>query len=104
MWIDQRLNEYNTNDVYEGEVLTMDQETMVMLQIDRERGEDYFFRPPVLGGSLEFYVEMGTMDPGCIAGVYLVPVNDYCGVTSAISAYNPRCPSITVMQANNWGF
>ena len=44
------------------------------------------------------------MDPGCTAGVYLVPVNDDCDIESAIDAHNPKCPSISLMQANNWGF
>lgn len=85
MYIDRRLNKYGANDVWENEVLMMDQETMVVLNTARERGEDYYFRPSVLGGSISFNVEMDRMDPGCTAGVYLVPVNDYCGVASAIS-------------------
>ena len=44
------------------------------------------------------------MDPGCTAGIYLVPVNDDCDIESAIDARNPKCPSISLMQANNWGF
>ena len=98
MWIDYRLNDDRyANDVYEGETLTMDKQTKVVLQTERIADEDYYYRPEVLGGSLEFYVEMHNLNPGCTAGVYLVPVNDDCDIESAISASNPKCPSISVM-------
>jgi len=46
------------------------------------------------------------MDCGCVAGVYMVAVNDNCNVEASFNDSEPqnKCPSVDVMQANDFGF
>ena len=35
--------------------------------------------PWLLGGSIEYDVDLSSMESGCVAGVYMVKVSDQCG-------------------------
>lgn len=64
---------------------------------------DYAYKPSLNGGSLNYWAKMdANMPAGCVAGVYLVALNSACDIDSKTS--NSTCPSIDVMQSNNYGF
>lgn len=59
--------------------------------------------PAIRGGSINFWVWMGNMESGCVAGLYLVAMNTSCDADASMMN-DPSCPSIDVMQTNPFGF
>jgi hypothetical protein len=48
---------------------------------------------------------MSGMECGCVAGVYLVATNEYCNIEDPQNNEPQNsCPSVEIMQANNYGF
>jgi len=91
---------------YEGWELTMPSNSMVVLQDKKWDGPEYAYKPELRGGSISYWTYMQNMDCGCVAGAYLVAVNDNCNVEAGFNGEEPqnKCPSIDIMQANDYGF
>ena len=66
-------------------------------------GQYYAYKPGMIGGALQFDVDLSQLPCGCVAGVYAVKLNDVsCSEDSKTG--KPMCPSIDIMQANPFGF
>lgn len=67
-------------------------------------GQQYAFKPDLIGGSIEYTVDLSSVGCGCAAGVYFVKLDAYgCG-EDAMTGDSPTCPSLDVMNANKYGF
>ena len=66
-------------------------------------GTDYFYQPPLKGGSISYKVDLSTVGCGCTAGIYAVNVSSYCNAENG-DLDNPMCASMDIMQANHAGF
>lgn len=67
-------------------------------------GANYAFKPLLRGGSLQYDVDLSSLGCGCVAGAYLVKIDDQDCSEDKRTIDNPNCPSIDVMQANPFGF
>jgi hypothetical protein len=67
-------------------------------------GENYAFTPYLRGGSIEFTVDLSTVECGCVAGVYAVKLDSQNCTENSLTTEHPQCQSIDVMQANPYGF
>jgi len=91
---------------YEDWQVDMPNNSMIVLQDKGWDGPDYAYKPLLRGGSVKYWVLMDNMDAGCVAGVYMVAVNDNCDVEKAFNDKEPQnqCPTIDLMQTNDFGF
>jgi hypothetical protein len=79
--------------------------SLIVLQDEAWDGADFAYKPSLNGGSFSYWAQMSGMDCSCAAGVYLVALNDACDIESRQDGtVDPGCPSIDVMQSNNYGF
>jgi hypothetical protein len=76
--------------------------SMMIKRMDYD-GADYALKPWVRGGAISYNVDLSNVDCGCVAGVYFVAVDEWCGEGAQQNDY-PQCASIDVMQANKAGF
>ena len=60
-------------------------------------GQEFSYKPSLLGGSISYWVSLDKMNSGCVAGVYLVAMNEVCDAEGAKSGSDPSCPSIDIM-------
>lgn len=67
-------------------------------------GQEFAYKPSLLGGSISYWVSLNDMNSGCVAGVYLVAMNEACDAEADKSGSDPSCPSIDIMQTNSYGF
>ena len=87
-----------------GTNLLIDDNNNVFLQSEPIDGADYSFKPDLRGGMIEYDIDMSWNDCGCVSSLYLVANdNEWCSQDAQIDD-DVHCPSIDVMQANNYGF
>jgi len=84
----------------------MPHNSVVVLKDEPYDGSDWNYTPNIQGGSINYWVLMDNMGSGCVAGVYLVAMNDSCDVEKQHNSNEPQkqCPSVDVMQTNDYGF
>lgn len=88
---------------YEDWQVAVPANTSILIHDNPYAGSEYAYMPAIRGGSINYWVYMGQMESGCVAGVYLATLNEACDADAAMMN-EPNCPSIDVMQANPWGF
>ena len=69
----------------------------------RSMDESVIFKPKMLGGSIEYDVNISGQECGCVAGVYLVDT-DKGRCDEVAQNGTPQCKSVDAMQANLYGF
>lgn len=76
--------------------VTVDPNTAILIHDQAWVGSDYAMTPALRGGSINYWVNMASMQSGCVAGLYLVTLNSACDADAAMAS-DPNCPSIDVM-------
>ena len=66
-------------------------------------GQYWAYKPALRGGSIEYDVDLSDFDCGCVAGLYMVKMDDE-SCSEGAKTGTPQCPHIDIMQANPWGF
>jgi len=84
--------------------LFVDDNNNVFMQSQPYDGPDYSFKPLIRGGMIEYDIDMSWNDCGCVSSFYLVANDNLFCHQDAMSNDNVECPTIDVMQANNYGF
>ena len=67
-------------------------------------GDDHLCKPAARGGSIEYVVDVSSVDCGCVAGLYLVASDESSCKSGVLETDEPTCPTIDVMNANRYGF
>ena len=88
---------------YENWQVNLPASTSLVIQDMAAVGYDYAYMPALRGGSINFWVYMGELESGCVAGLYLVTLSEACDAEAAQSR-DPQCPTIEVMETNPYGF
>jgi len=75
------------------------------LQASQSSSDSNALKEPLMGGSIEYDVNVKGVKSGCVAGVYLVETdNGRCSpFSSQEPGSKPQCRSIDAMQANKYG-
>lgn len=66
-------------------------------------GSQYAYTPNLKGGAIEYTVDLSETECGCVAGAYAMAISGGCDPEAAQSG-KPHCPTIDIMQANQYGF
>lgn len=106
-----------TNDGFSGgSTLGVPHNTRGYLAESADGGPESFFRPNLLGGSVEYDVDLSQMECGCIAAFYTVsmPAKDwngnyvagkdghyYCDANKVDGTF---CPEFDIMEANKFAY
>mmetsp|Transcript_11879 Transcript_11879/g.15125 ORF Transcript_11879/g.15125 Transcript_11879/m.15125 type:complete len:256 (-) Transcript_11879:1506-2273(-) len=97
---------YRTDDSKEvgsvGFVIPVD--NFVSLKNDDLAGTSTFYMPNMVGGAIEYDLNLSSVGCGCVAGLYAVNVSNQCNSELNIEIDSPQCASIDLMQANVAGF
>ncbi len=82
--------------------VTIGMNNNLFIQNSPEDGSNNAYKPGIRGGSIEYDVDLSSMDCGCVSGMYLVQFDNGC--TQDPLDGQPNCKTIDVMQANPYGF
>jgi|Transcript_23508 hypothetical protein len=85
--------------------VTIDSNNSLFLKNSKSSSEAATFQPDILGGSIEYKVNVSNIEAGCVAGFYLVETDtSRCSDNAQDAGAIPQCRSIDMMQANREGF
>ena len=70
------------------------------------------FKPTLMGGAIEYTVDLSSNDCGCVTGLYAVEMTNQCNPetptefdsSQQAAGEAPKCAGIDIMQANKYGF
>ena len=98
-----------------GDTLSLPEGGRVYLSNTPELSSEGFYKPALLGGAVEYDVDMSQMECGCIAAFYLVrmPAHDWSGNLDKTDGFwycdanqvdGEYCPEFDIMEANKYAF
>ena len=98
-----------------GDTLSLPEGGRVYLSNTPELSSEGFYKPALLGGAVEYDVDMSQMECGCIAAFYLVrmPAHDWSGNLDKTDGFwycdanqvdGEYCPEFDIMEANKYAY
>lgn len=88
----------------EGKSMEIMGNNSLSIQEAQQASDSSAYKPNLMGGSIEYDVNLAGVNSGCVAGVYLVESDNSRCSPNESQDQKPQCKSIDAMQANKYGF
>jgi len=90
--------------IIDGKTIEIHANNSLSIYEHEEALDSYAYKPNLMGGSIEYDVNLVGLNSGCVFGVYLVESDNSRCSPNESQDEKPQCRSIDAMQANKYGF